>query len=409
MIQRIDIAVVGSGIVGLALSAALKHSSLQVAVIEKKKTEGTVDELCDVRVSILNHSSETILKNLGVWWRIAQNCISSYSSMEIWEQDSFASIGFSADALLQNSMGRIVENRVIQVALLEHVKQQSNVFLLTPATCSKMIIGQNEVWITLDNGEMLATKLVIGADGANSWVRDQLEIPLTYWDYGYSTITANVFTQDRHQAIVRQIFTQQGSLAFLPMSDEYTSSIIWSIESGYAEELVCMSESEFNKYLTAEFDNRLGLCQVMGKRLLFPLKMHYSRDFAVNRAVLVGDAAHTMNSLLGQEGNIGLLGAASLAQEILAFWERGEDFGSKRNLRNYERWRKTEAIKVIIMMQGLKYLFDGDNSTKRFVRGMGMRFIDQLPYLKDGFIKRALGLKGNLPNLAKRNFGNNVI
>lgn len=402
MMQSVDIAIVGGGMVGLALAAAFKETELRIAVIESREPDELLADLPDVRVSALSRSSENILRNLGAWPGILSRRYSPYSAMEVWEQDSFARIEFDAQKLAQPDLGHIVENRVIQLALLEQVKQLPNVSLFMPSKCSTMAIGESEAWLTLDNGQALTAKLVAGADGANSWVRKQQDIPLTHWDYGHSAIVANVWTAEAHERVARQTFTPQGPLAFLPMGESNMSSIVWSTEPNRAEKLIALSDSEFNKALTAEFDARLGLCEVVGERFAFPLKMRYARDFVVERVALVGDAAHTIHPLAGQGVNLGMLDAASLAQEVISLWQKGEDIGSKRNLRGYERWRKAEAAKMIAAMQGFKDLFSGGNPAKKLVRGIGMTLVSQLPGAKDEIMKRALGLKGELPILARR-------
>uniref|UniRef100_UPI004047D47C FAD-dependent 2-octaprenylphenol hydroxylase n=1 Tax=Vibrio anguillarum TaxID=55601 RepID=UPI004047D47C len=401
MMQSVDIVIVGGGMVGLALAAALKHSELRIAVIEGRVPSLELAELPDVRVSVLSRSSEIMLRNLGAWQGITSRRAAPYSAMEVWERDSFARIEFSANQMTQPDLGHIVENRVIQLALLEQVQKQANVTLFMPAQCQSLAVGESEAWLTLDNGQSLTAKLIVGADGANSWVRQQQDIPLTHWDYGHSALVANVRTVEPHQSTARQVFTPQGPLAFLPMSDPHMSSIVWSTEPNRAQRLLSLSELEFNKILTAEFDHRLGLCEVVGERAAFPLKMRYARDFALQRIALVGDAAHTIHPLAGQGVNLGLLDAASLAQELLALWHQGEDIGLLKNLRGYERWRKTEAAKMIAAMQGFKDLFEGDNPAKKLIRGIGMQLAGQLPGAKDEIMKRALGLKGDLPDLAK--------
>lgn len=401
MMQSVDIVIVGGGMVGLALAAALKHSELRIAVIEGRVPSLELAELPDVRVSALSRSSEIMLRNLGAWQGITSRRAAPYSAMEVWERDSFARIEFSANQMTQPDLGHIVENRVIQLALLEQVQKQANVTLFMPAQCQSLAVGESEAWLTLDNGQSLTAKLIVGADGANSWVRQQQDIPLTHWDYGHSALVANVRTVEPHQSTARQVFTPQGPLAFLPMSEPHMSSIVWSTEPNRAQRLLSLSELEFNKILTAEFDHRLGLCEVVGERAAFPLKMRYARDFALQRIALVGDAAHTIHPLAGQGVNLGLLDAASLAQELLALWHQGEDIGLLKNLRGYERWRKTEAAKMIAAMQGFKDLFEGDNPAKKLIRGIGMQLTGQLPGAKDEIMKRALGLKGDLPDLAK--------
>ncbi|MFB9135252.1 FAD-dependent 2-octaprenylphenol hydroxylase [Vibrio olivae] len=408
MMQSVDIAIVGGGMVGLALAAAFKESDLRIAVIEAHVPDSQLESLPDIRVSALSRSSETILRNLGTWSGITQRRAAPYSAMEVWEQDSFARIEFSAQQLAQPDLGHIVENRVIQLALLEQVEKQANVSLYMPAQCQSLAMGESEAWLTLDNGQSLTAKLVVGADGANSWVRRQLDIPLTHWDYGHSAVVATVKTQQPHEEIARQIFTSQGPLAFLPLGDPHLSSIVWSTDPNRANRLVSLCDDEFNKVLAAEFDTRLGLCQVVSERQAYPLKMRYARDFVLDRIALVGDAAHTIHPLAGQGVNLGLLDAASLAQEIHQLWRQGQDIGARRSLRNYERWRKSEAAKMIAAMQGFRDLFDGNNPAKKLFRGIGMKLVGQLPGAKDEIMKRALGLKGELPELAKTSFFESV-
>ncbi|MDW1892825.1 FAD-dependent 2-octaprenylphenol hydroxylase, partial [Vibrio sp. Vb1574] len=330
MMQSVDIAIIGGGMVGLALAAAFKDSDLRIAVIEGSVPDETLNELPDVRVSALSRSSETILRKLGAWQGIEQRRAAPYYGMEVWEQDSFAKIEFDAQSMAQPDLGHIVENRVIQLALLEQVQKLENVTLFMPARCATLAVGEQESWLTLDNGQAMTAKLVVGADGANSWLRNQMDIPLTHWDYGHHALVANVKTADPHHSIARQIFTPHGPLAFLPMSQPNMCSIVWSTEPNRAEELLAMSGEAFNKTLTSEFDARLGVCEVVGGLAAFPLKMRYARDFVVERVALVGDAAHTIHPLAGQGVNLGLLDAASLAQEVLTLWKQGQDIGSKR-------------------------------------------------------------------------------
>ncbi|CAG21432.1 FAD-dependent 2-octaprenylphenol hydroxylase [Photobacterium profundum] len=402
MMQSVDVAIIGGGMVGLTLAAALAETELRVAVIEGQLPDPELALLPDVRVSALSRASERILRRVGAWQGIESRRFSPYNRMEVWEQDSFAKIQFDAERLSQPDLGHIVENRVIQLALLDRIKQLNNVTLMAPERCQNIAFGESEAWLTMESGKSLTAKLVVGADGANSWVRRQLDIPLTHWDYGHSAIVANIRCAEPHDKTARQIFRPQGPLAFLPLAESDLCSIVWSVAPDEAEQLCGLSDSEFNKSLTAAFDNRLGLCKVEGQRQAFPLKMRYARDFVRERVALVGDAAHTIHPLAGQGVNLGLLDAASLAQELKALWQKEQDIGQKSNLRHYERWRKAEAAKMITTMQGFRDLFDGSNPAKKLVRDLGMLFADKAPGVKDEFMRRALGLSGELPDLAKR-------
>ncbi|MGO2342831.1 FAD-dependent 2-octaprenylphenol hydroxylase [Vibrio litoralis] len=402
--QSFDITIVGGGMVGLALAASFAESNLRIAVIEGQTPDESLSDAPDTRVSALSRASEHFLKNIKAWDGITRRRMAAYHAMEVWEKDSFARLEFKANDLAQSNLGHIVENRVIQLALLERVKQLSNVSLFMPNRCATMAIGESEAWLTLDNGDSISSKLVVGADGANSWVRNQQDIPLTHWDYGHSAIVANIRTTEPHQGVARQIFTPQGPIAFLPLSDPHLCSLVWSTDPNRADTLLSRSETTFNQVLTSEFDTRLGLCSVEGERHAFPLKMRYARNFVVERVALVGDAAHTIHPLAGQGVNLGFLDAASLAEEVLSLWQKGEDIGLQRNLRSYERWRKAEAAKIIAAMQGFKDLFEGENPAKKLVRGLGMQFIGQLPGMKEEMMKRALGITGKLPSLVQAKF-----
>ncbi|RDL34870.1 FAD-dependent 2-octaprenylphenol hydroxylase [Photobacterium damselae] len=401
MMQNVDIAIIGGGMVGLTLAAALADTELRIAVIEGQLPDETLAELPDLRVSALSRASERILRRVGAWSGIESRRLSPYQHMEVWEQDSFANIQFSAERLAQPNLGHIVENRVIQLALLEQVKKQHNVTLLAPERCDNIVFGESEAWLTLSSGKHLTAKLVVGADGANSWLRNTLNIPLTHWDYGHSAIVANIRCGEPHLATARQIFRPQGPLAFLPLSEPNLCSIVWSTEPKEAERLCAMSDEQFNQYLTTAFDGRLGLCQIEGQRQAFPLRMRYARDFVKDRVALIGDAAHTIHPLAGQGVNLGLLDAVALAQELKQLWLEQKDIGSKTNLRHFERWRKAEAAKMIAAMQGFRDLFAGSHPAKKLLRDIGMLVADKAPGLKDELMRKALGLSGELPTLAK--------
>lgn len=399
--QSVDVAIIGGGMVGLTVAAALESSGLRIAVIESQLPDTDLTDLPDVRVSAISRASEYILDNVGAWQGITSRRAAPYRSMTVWEQDSFARIDFEAEQIAQRNLGHIVENRVIQLSLLDMVSKQENVTLLAPERCSSIMFGESEAWLNLESGKAITAKLVVGADGANSWLRNQVNIPLTHWDYGHSALVANIRTVENHTETARQIFRPEGPLAFLPLSESNLSSIVWSLDPLNAENLVSMPEDEFNKQLTAAFDNHLGLCSVEGERQVFPLKMRYAKDFVKDRVVLVGDAAHTIHPLAGQGVNLGLADAAALAETIIELHQEGKDIGLKTNLRPFERWRKVEAAQMIASMQSFKVLFSGSNPIKKLVRGIGMSLTNEVTPVKDECLKRALGLSGRQPKMAQ--------
>ncbi|HAU4891124.1 TPA: FAD-dependent 2-octaprenylphenol hydroxylase [Aeromonas hydrophila] len=403
--QNVDVVIVGGGMVGLGLAAALKGSALKVAVVEGQLPESALDEAPDNRVSALSLASQRILQQVGAWRGIEARRLQPYGQMEVWEQDSFGRIAFDAASLRQPELGHIVENRVIQLALLEAILDGDNIQLLSPARASSLQSGEAGSLLLLEDGSALSAKLVVAADGAHSWVRRQADIPLTSWDYGHHALVATVRCAEPHEAVARQIFTPEGPLAFLPLWQPDLCSIVWSVPAARAEALCQCDEEQFNRQLTTAFDGRLGLCKVEGARSAIPLTARYARDFARERLVLVGDAAHTIHPLAGQGVNLGLLDAAALAEQILRNQAAGKDIGRLANLRGYERWRKSEAASMLAAMEGLKRLFAGANPLKKLVRGAGLCAFDLLTPLKQSVIRAAMGLEGELPALAK---GNNL-
>ncbi|MGL6548654.1 FAD-dependent 2-octaprenylphenol hydroxylase [Aeromonas hydrophila] len=403
--QNVDVVIVGGGMVGLGLAAALKGSALKVAVVEGQLPEPVLDEAPDNRVSALSLASQRILQQVGAWRGIEVRRLQPYMQMEVWEQDSFGRIAFDAASLRQPELGHIVENRVIQLALLEAILDGDNIQLLSPARASSLQSGEAGSLLLLEDGSALSAKLVVAADGAHSWVRRQADIPLTSWDYGHHALVATVRCAEPHEAVARQIFTPEGPLAFLPLWQPDLCSIVWSVPAKRAEALCQCDEEQFNRQLTTAFDGRLGLCKVEGACSAIPLTARYARDFARERLVLVGDAAHTIHPLAGQGVNLGLLDAAALAEQILRNQAAGKDIGRLANLRGYERWRKSEAASMLAAMEGLKRLFAGSNPLKKLVRGAGLCAFDLLTPLKQSVIRAAMGLEGELPALAK---GNNL-
>ncbi len=398
--QNVDVAIIGGGMVGLTLAAHLKNSGLRLAIIDPELSIMPLSDEVSVRVSAINRASERVFQYVGVWDSILSSRAAAYTQMRVWEKDTFASVEFKAATLGQENLGHIIENNVIKQALLSNLKQEESLRWFE-SHCQQVVFGEQEAWITLTSGESLTAKLVVGADGANSWLRQTLNVPLTSWDYGHHAIVATVRCEVPHDGTARQIFSPDGPLAFLPLSDPHLCSIVWSLPPDLAQKWCDCDELEFNKALMVAFDETLGWCELISDRQLCPLRMRYARDFVRDRVALVGDAAHTIHPLAGLGANLGLLDAACLAEVLNDLYQGGKDIGDHRHLRRYERWRKAEAVSLIIAMQGFRHLFDGGNPLKKFVRDMGLVTVDKLPFAKEEFMRHALGLKGDLPQSAK--------
>lgn len=386
--KHFDLVIIGAGMVGLALAAQLKNSSLNIALIEQAEPHIPPEQI-SYRVSALNLASEKLLRDVGAWQHI--NRATPYQTMKVWEQDSFAKIDFDGQSLGRDHLGHIVENHLIQRALWQQVEQQNNaqIYFGVP---QQVAVNENHAMLILQNGTMLTSKLIVGADGAHSWLRKQADIPLTFRDYGHYALVCNVQTDEPHQHCSRQIFSPDSVLAFLPLHQANLCSIVWSLPPEQAQALKVMDDNEFNKMLSVAFDQQLGRCQVQTERQIYPLTARYARNFAQPRIALIGDAAHTIHPLAGLGVNLGFQDAILLAEQLEQYHQQALDIGLYRHLRYFERQRKTEAVKYLLAMQGLKDLFSGDNPVKKLIRGIGLTATNQLEIVKDQFIKQALGL-----------------
>ncbi|WJG10230.1 FAD-dependent oxidoreductase [Aliiglaciecola sp. LCG003] len=399
--QNYDVAIIGAGMIGLTLAVALNKSGMKVVVIDAQQQDETITKQPLARVSAINLASQRIFENLEVWPSIQSERLQPYQHMQVWEQDSFANINFTHQDIQRDHLGSIVENQVVRQGLLTSLQDSPNVEMMIPAKVEHLVFGQSESFMTLSNGNTLTAKLVVGADGANSMVRRVANLPLTFWDYEHLAIVATVKTQLPHGNTARQVFTPSGPLAFLPLFEENLCSIVWSQEVSVAENLLALEDKAFNHALSAAFDTKLGQVELVSDRTYYPLTMRYCRSWLKDRVMLIGDAAHTIHPLAGQGANLGIADAAALAQTLIKLFAQSKDIGLAKNLRAVERWRKTEAMKMIATMEGFKRLFSGNHPIKKLVRGIGLSATDQMGPVKRDIIKHAVGLGGELPDLAK--------
>ncbi|MGI2225074.1 FAD-dependent oxidoreductase [Shewanella frigidimarina] len=395
-----DVAIVGGGMVGLATAIGLANADLNVVVIDAGTTQAVSGEP-KLRVSAINKASQQLLENLGAWQYLDDNRVSPYQKMSVWDKDGLGKIEFDAHSISEAYLGSIIENDAISYALAKRASEISNITHIENQRLERVAFGEREAWLTLANGDNVSAAVVVAADGANSWVRQQCSIPLTFWDYGHHAIVATVRTELAHDATARQAFLPGGPLAMLPLYDDNLCSIVWSVSPDQAEQLLVLDDIEFGKALTAALDGRLGMCQVVSERQSFPLRMRYARHFARHRLILAGDAAHTIHPLAGQGVNLGFLDAASIIDTFTELHQQGKDLGEYSHLRALERWRKAEAMEMIATMEGFKRLFAGSNPLKKAMRDIGLTLVDNVAGLKTVFIKQAMGNKMTLPKLCR--------
>ncbi|MCW8930567.1 MAG: UbiH/UbiF/VisC/COQ6 family ubiquinone biosynthesis hydroxylase [Gammaproteobacteria bacterium] len=403
-----DIIIVGGGMVGATLACALGNSSLKVAVIEAYQSNFDWQEGShDIRVSAITHASQHIFENLGVWESMQHDGVTAYDKMHVWDATGQGQIHFDSTEVGQADLGHIIENRIIQKAVQNRLSDFDNVDLLMPVQLQSMQINEQGVELATTDGVNYTAQILVGADGANSWVRKQAGITLSSWAYHQNAVVCNVSTSESHQNACWQQFMPEGPLAFLPLADGQ-SSIVWSTTEEKAESLLNMDEQSFSQELQVTFGSSLGRIQLSSERGVFPLRLRHANQYVQEHLALIGDAAHTVHPLAGQGVNLGLLDAVVLAEELLRAQEKKRGIGALSTLRRYERRRKGDNIAMLAAMDGFKRLFSNDFTPLKLLRNSGLNIADKFNPLKNIMIKRAMGLFGmglneKLPYLARPN------
>ncbi len=400
--DEFDLIIAGGGMVGAALACALGANGLRVAVLEAREPEADwpVGDVAN-RVSALSRASQALLENLGAWPRMRELGLSPYRAMQVWDQGGSGGIRFDSAEIGEPDLGHIVENRVTQLALWERLAGLPTVQRLCPARALDFECGANRLRVQLDSGRELGARLLVGADGRDSAIRERAGIATQGWAYDQHALVANVSHERPHQETAWQRFRIDGPLAFLPLADG-RSSIVWSTSPQRARELLALDEETFCEALGEAFEYRLGVVTGAGPRGVFPLRLQHAERYVLPRLALVGDAAHAIHPLAGQGVNLGFMDAAQLADEVLAAVEQGRDPGAMLVLRRYERARKGENMAMLGAMDAFKRMFSNDLAPLRLVRNLGLDLADRVTPLKRFFLRRALGTQNGRPSLARR-------
>jgi len=399
-----EVAVVGAGPIGLAAALLLKRAGVapgRIVVVDRRIPPPVEMRAMpvDLRVFALSRASEKILRAADAWADVAAVRAAPYERMQVWHADvpphGGDALVFDAAEIGERDLGVIAENNVLQAALLAAARRAGVVLEQGEL---ESLERERSAMVLRTAGAQLRARLVIGADGAQSRVRELAGLFARRTDYGQLAIVAMVGTAKPHQNTAWQRFLGDGTLAFLPLADG-SSSIVWSVPTARAEKLLVAAPHEFERQLEQDFDSALGAVRLESERLRFPLWRLSAEHYVSERIALVGDAAHVVHPLAGQGANLGLLDAAALA-DVLAD-TGGEDLGAERILRRYERWRRSENELMSAAIDAFdRLLARGSGRVAEFAQ-RGMPWVGRSGLVKRAFIERAMGLAGELPAAAR--------
>lgn len=402
-----DIVVVGAGMVGAATAALLARAApaTVVAVLDADSPpQWCAADEPGLRVSALSEASRRVLSVCGAWEEIAAGRIGPYAQMRVWDGAIPAggpgALHFSAADIAAPVLGHIVENELVRLALRNALLGLDNVRMFDGASLASLALDGARAELETEDGRRLSTRLVVGADGARSASREMAGFAVRGHDYDQHAVVCVIRCQLSHGETAWQRFLPSGPIAFLPLADGRVS-IVWSTTPAQAESLLAMDEEAFRAAVAEASDGCLGQVLESGPRAAFPLRMRHAPVYTRARFALVGDAAHTVHPLAGQGVNLGFLDAAALAEVVVAGLAAGRDPGDPALLRRYERWRKPENFLAMRAYDAINRLFSNDNPAAGSVRRAGFTVVDRLAPLKGVFVRRAMGLEGDLPAAAR--------
>jgi 2-polyprenylphenol 6-hydroxylase len=396
-----DVVIVGAGMVGASLACALGDSGLKIGVVDSRAPAPPPAGDLDPRVSAITLASRNFFQHLQVWDGLADKRVVPVEAMLVWETQG--EVRFDAAEIGERCLAYIVENGAIQRALIERLQGFSNVHPLWPVQIDAIGFEDTQAMLLLKDGRRLTARLVVGADGTDSAVRRFAGIETRNVDMNQKGIVATVRTEQPHRQIARQRFLPTGPLAFLPLADPDACSIVWSADTARADALMALTDSAFVDELQAAVGDALGRVVSVGRRQAFALALAQARRYTAARLALIGDAAHTVHPLAGQGVNLGFLDAAALAEQVLVSARQGRDPGLHASLRRYERARKGDNLGMIAVTGGFKYLFGSRLPPVRGLRNIGLNLTDIVIPVKRLIMRRAAGLSGDLPTLARSN------
>jgi len=392
-LSHVDVIILGAGIPGLSLAVALTQQGFKVALVDKEPPITQLPLALSLRVFAITLANIKAWQQLGVWERvIALSKPGVLEKIAVWDQPTGAHLQFDAGLMGVDAMGYVVNQEVVLMALYQTLSLTPLNFHFYHTLPLAVAVDDKKVMMTLSDGNRITSTVIVGADGSRSWLREKMGFVVDHKAYDQIAIVAQITTSQAHQAMARQVFLDDEILAFLPLADAHKCSIVWSVASEHGKALLSLSDADFLMHLSQAFDGRLGQLVAVSKRMSFSLSQQTVDAYIKPRAVLVGDAAHTVHPLAGQGLNMGLADVWCLAEVLLATQKKRRDMGARDSLRPYERWRKTHNAMMMQGIESFKQVFAARNRLVQQVRGVGMNTLDYLNFCKQPIVKYAMGL-----------------
>ncbi|OOF24927.1 2-octaprenyl-3-methyl-6-methoxy-1,4-benzoquinol hydroxylase [Salinivibrio proteolyticus] len=382
-----EIIIVGGGMVGAATALGLARQGRQVALIERQVPQSfSPSQPMDLRVSAISHASVALLSDLGAWTDIEAMRVCPYRRLETWEAED-SRVCFSAEQLDLPQLGYMVENRLIQLGLWQQFSRYDNLHVFSPASITSMHQKGQQHYVELDNGDTLTASWLIGADGANSRVRDYAKIGITSWDYRQHCMLINVETASPQQDITWQQFFPSGPRSFLPLCGQQ-ASLVWYDSPQRIQQLCQLDAAQLKAEIVANFPAEVGEVTPVNWGA-FPLTRRHAQQYHRHGVVVIGDAAHTINPLAGQGVNLGFKDVAALLD---ACADAGKHWQDDATLAAYEKARRTDNMMMQTGMDVFYAAFSNRITPLKLARNAVFKLAEHSGPVKKHVLKYALGL-----------------
>ena len=384
--MEFDVVIIGGGLVGASLAAALKSSGLSLALLERASAPAGIAGW-DNRIYAISPGNAEFLTECGAWQHLDMQRVQTVSAMRVFG-DEGAELEFSAYQIGAPELNFILENRQLQQALWQELAQQENLTLIQSTSCTSLTWQENSAEIKLEDGREIHAKLIVGADGRDSWVRQQAGISAAPSDYEQQGVVANFTVDKPHRGTAFQWFQPDGILALLPLPQQMVS-MVWSVSPEKSATLLALPPADLCAQVAEASRHMLGSLALVTPPAAFPLRILKLPHIIAPRLALIGDAAHNVHPLAGQGVNLGFRDARELARILL---DRGaqQDCGNMQLLRRYERARREDIVSMQFTTDALKRLFNNRSPILRRARNFGLAITNQLTPLKKLLARHAL-------------------
>lgn len=407
-----DVIIVGGGLVGASLACALASAkldeALNVAVIENFEFDDKKQPSFDSRTVALSYSSKEIFNSLDLWEGIEELGACAIKDIHISDRGHLGVSHLRASEQDADALGYVVENQYLGTALHQRIKEFKNISLFCPATVKSFNINADSAEVEVTQGDeqkILVAKLLVAADGGQSFVREQAAVKTRQLDYNQTAIITNVACDKPHNNVAYERFTDTGPLALLPLNDSENDlnrySLVWTLKDEQIDEYLELEDDAFLAALQKRFGIRAGNFIKTGTRVSYPLAYMRTKESVRSRLAIIGNAAHTLHPVAGQGFNLGLRDVASLAQIIVDAARQQNDIGDLYTLKEYEAWRQRDLLQTTLSTDSLVRLFTTTFPPVVVARNMALLAFDMFPGLKKQIGRQAMGFVGKVNRLAR--------